>query len=60
MTLFCADIGQRVNDGGGTDIDEDIRVLDWSYEEFFAALDSGKIIDAKTIIAGQWLRQTEG
>ena len=60
MTLFCADLGRQVNDGGCTDIDEDIRVLDWSYEEFFAALDSGQIIDAKTIIAGQWLRQTEG
>ncbi|MEQ8248544.1 MAG: NUDIX domain-containing protein [Alphaproteobacteria bacterium] len=60
MTLFCAELGQRVNEGGGTDADEDIRVLDWSYAEFFSALDNGRIIDAKTIIAGLWLRQTQG
>ncbi|MDA0369195.1 MAG: NUDIX domain-containing protein [Proteobacteria bacterium] len=57
MTLFCADIADRINEGGGTDADEDIRVLDWRYDEFFAAIDAGRIIDAKTIIAGQWLRQ---
>jgi nudix-type nucleoside diphosphatase (YffH/AdpP family) len=56
MTLFCADAGSRLNDGGGTDDDEDIRVFEWSYDEFFAALDNGEIVDAKTIIAGQWLR----
>ncbi len=59
MTLFCADLGPRVSDGGGTDDDEDIRVLDWSYDEFFTALDNSVIVDAKTIIAGQWLRQNQ-
>jgi nudix-type nucleoside diphosphatase (YffH/AdpP family) len=56
MTLFCADAGNQVNNGGGTDDDEDIRVFEWSYDEFFAAIDRGEIVDAKTIIAGQWLR----
>ena len=56
MALFCADAGNQVNTGGGTDEDEDIRVFEWSYDEFFAAIDRGEIVDAKTIIAGQWLR----
>ncbi len=57
MTLFCAEAGKQVNSGGGTDADEDIRVLDWSFDEFFEAIDDGRIVDGKTIIAGQWLRQ---
>lgn len=57
MTLFCAEAGEQVNPGGGSDADEDIRVLDWSFETFFGAIDDGKIVDGKTIIAGQWLRQ---
>lgn len=56
MTLFCADAGDRMNNGGGTDDDEDIRVFEWSYDELFAAIDRGQIVDAKTIIAGQWLK----
>jgi len=56
LTLFCADAGNQVNNGGGTDDDEDIRVFEWSYDEFFAAIDRGEIVDAKTLIAGQWLR----
>jgi ADP-ribose pyrophosphatase len=59
MTLFCAEAGTQANAGGGTDADEDIRVFEWSYDEFFAAIDNGRVLDAKTIIAGQWLRQNE-
>ena len=55
MTLFCAEAGSQLNNGGGTDDDEDIRVFEWSYDEFFSAIDRGEIVDAKTIIAGQWL-----
>lgn len=56
MTLFVAEAGAQVTNGGGTDEDEDIRVLEWTYDELFAACDDGKIIDAKTIVAAQWLR----
>jgi len=31
MTLFCADAGAKMNNGGGTDVDDDddIRVFEW-------------------------------
>jgi len=59
VTMFVAEAGERVSAGGGHDADEDLRVLEWSYEEYFEALDSGAIKDAKALIAGQWLRQGE-
>jgi len=30
--------------------------LNGLYDELFAAIDRGQIVDAKTIIAGQWLK----
>lgn len=29
MTLFCADAGAKINNSGGTDDDDDIRVFEW-------------------------------
>lgn len=59
MTLYVAEAAKKVSPGGGTDEDEDIRVIEWDYDTFFAALDAGKIVDAKTLVAGLWLWRTE-
>jgi len=60
MSLFCAEAVRQVGPGGGTDHDEDIRVLEWSYDAFFDALDAGSLVDAKTLVAAQWLRAQVG
>ena len=63
ITLYCAEVdgSERVSGGGGvTSEDEDVDVLELSYQEAWEALDSGKIVDAKTIIALNWLRDRIG
>ena len=57
VTLFAAEAAEKIAPGGGTDPGEDIRVIEWTYDRFFKELDAGRVIDAKAIIAGQWLRQ---
>lgn len=45
----------RIDSGGGDITEqEDIEVLEFDYEEIPVLLESGKIIDAKTIILLQW------
>ena len=39
----------RLGLGGGVDADESIRLVEMAYEEAFAAIETGKIRDAKTI-----------
>jgi ADP-ribose pyrophosphatase len=53
--------GARVGMGGGLVAeDEDIQVREYTYDEACAALDAGELVDAKTIIALQWLRGRMG
>lgn len=63
ITLYCAEVDdfERVAGGGGVASEvEDVDVLELSYQEAWEALDSGKIVDAKTIIALNWLRHSIG
>lgn len=45
----------RRGPGGGADLGEDTRVVTLPVEEALRRLDAGEIVDAKTIIALQWL-----
>ena len=43
-------------DGGGLETEgEDIRVIDMTFKDAFTGIATGRIVDAKTIIALQWL-----
>jgi nudix-type nucleoside diphosphatase (YffH/AdpP family) len=44
--------------GGGVDIDEDIEVLEPTYDEAMTMIAKGEIIDAKTILLLQYARLT--
>jgi nudix-type nucleoside diphosphatase (YffH/AdpP family) len=46
---------ERLSEGGGID-DEDIRLVELPFDEAWAGVQDGRICDAKTIIALQWLR----
>lgn len=47
-----------IGSGGGREVaDEDIRRVVLTVDEALGSLDAGTIIDAKTIIGLQWLRQ---
>ncbi|WP_117194148.1 NUDIX domain-containing protein [Rhizobium terrae] len=49
------DLSDRVSDGGGlAEEHEDIEVLELPLDEAVAMIESGEIIDAKTIIMLQW------
>jgi len=57
--LYFAEIGKKdLNPSGGGVISEgeDILVQEISFDEALKMLDSGEIIDAKTIIALQWFK----
>lgn len=57
--LFYAEVEQtdRIQAGGGiAEEGENIQIREMSFRQAFEMIDSGKIIDAKTIIALQWLR----
>jgi ADP-ribose pyrophosphatase len=57
--LYCAFVseGARQSAGGGLASEhEDIRITAWPLDAFVARLSSGALTDAKTIIAGHWLR----
>lgn len=60
LFLFYAEVSlsddERTKVGGEND-DEYIEKISVSSSEFFYRLDHGKIPDAKTIIAGNWLRR---
>ena len=41
----------KVSDGGGLDSEqENIEVLEYTFDEAYAMIESGEIVDAKTII----------
>lgn len=58
LHLFYAEVSEtgRTGPGGGLDSEhEDIEVIELSIDELRARLDAGELVDAKTIIAAQWL-----
>lgn len=60
MVVFCAivsDTGRMSAGGGVATENEDIKVVEWPVEEFLAKLAARELKDAKTIIAGMWLKQ---
>jgi nudix-type nucleoside diphosphatase (YffH/AdpP family) len=50
------DAGHVAPGGGLADEGEDIKVVEFSLSEIFNAVGSGRIADAKTIIAIMWLK----
>ena len=57
--LFCAlvsEAARRSAGGGLASENEDIRVVEWRLDDFLARLEAGGLQDAKTIIAGYWLK----
>ena len=51
----------RQGPGGGTESEqEDIEITEMSIDELRARLDAGELVDAKTIIAAQWLLSRYG
>ena len=50
--------GRRRGPGGGLEEEgESIEVVEWPEEEVWAALDAGRIADAKTLVGLMWLRR---
>lgn len=59
IILYYAEVenADRVSRGGGlASEDEDIQLVEFSLPEVWQALESGAIVDAKTIVALMWLR----
>lgn len=59
IILYYAEVenADRVSRGGGlASEDEDIQLVEFSLPEAWQALESGAIVDAKTIVALMWLR----
>jgi len=59
IVLFCAlvsDAARKSAGGGVASENEDIKVIETPLDEFLALLSSGGLTDAKTIIAGHWLK----
>jgi nudix-type nucleoside diphosphatase (YffH/AdpP family) len=57
--LFCARIsdGARVAAGGGVASEhEDIKIVAFGLDDFLARIATGGFADAKTIVAGYWLK----
>jgi nudix-type nucleoside diphosphatase (YffH/AdpP family) len=53
-------IDKTAEGGGVTEDGEDIEVIEYPIEEFFARLTAGEFEDPKLIIAGQWLLARRG
>ena len=63
IILYSAEVNKadKATSGGGlASEDEDIKILEFSLEDLWAAFQSGEIVDAKTIIALMWLRDHVG
>jgi ADP-ribose pyrophosphatase len=59
IVLFCAlvsDAARKSAGGGVASENEDIKVIETPLDAFLARLSSGELQDAKTIIAGYWLK----
>jgi nudix-type nucleoside diphosphatase (YffH/AdpP family) len=62
IILFYGEVGDadRVSAGGGLASEhEDIELVELTLPDLWRALEIGDIVDAKTLIAAQWLRQRE-
>jgi len=60
IILFYGEVGDadRVSAGGGLASEhEDIQLIELTLPDFWRALENGDIVDAKTLIAVQWLQQ---
>jgi nudix-type nucleoside diphosphatase (YffH/AdpP family) len=60
--LYYAEVDNAalIDRGGGLAHEsEDIQAVEFSLPELWAALDAGRIVDAKTIIGLMWLRRNE-
>jgi nudix-type nucleoside diphosphatase (YffH/AdpP family) len=60
IILYYAEVDStdKVSSGGGLASEgEDIQIVELSLPELWTALDSGELVDAKTIIAAMWLRR---
>jgi ADP-ribose pyrophosphatase len=56
--LFCALVSQRLADGGGVATEhEDIKLVPVALDDFLARLVAHGFADAKTIVAGYWLKE---
>ena len=57
VALFCGRVDASSAHGlhGLADEGEDIKVSTWTFDEALQLLDEGRIVNAKTIIALQWL-----
>jgi ADP-ribose pyrophosphatase len=57
--LFCALVSDaaRTSAGGGLAAEnEDLKVTEWPLDAFLAGVTSGGLQDAKTLVAGYWLK----
>ena len=61
LTFFAAPYSpaDKIDSGGGIDDDEDIEVLEPTLDEALAMIESGEIIDAKTILLLQYAKLTK-
>jgi ADP-ribose pyrophosphatase len=60
IILFYGEVGDadRVSAGGGLASEhEDIQLVELTLPDLWRALENGDIVDAKTLIAAQWLQQ---
>lgn len=63
IVLYFAEIDEErpsTPGGGKPSEDEDIKRIEYSPAELWAMLDRNEIVDAKTIIAANWLRKRMG
>jgi ADP-ribose pyrophosphatase len=63
ILLYYAEVssaGKLASGGGLASENEDIQLLEFTLPELWQALDSGQIVDAKTIIGLMWLRYNSG
>jgi nudix-type nucleoside diphosphatase (YffH/AdpP family) len=59
--LFCALVSARAGEGGGVASEhEDIRLVPLVIDEFMRRLAAHSFADAKTIVAGYWLKDNLG
>lgn len=60
IMLFYSEVGDvdRISAGGGLASEhEDIQLVEVTLPDLWRALENGDIVDAKTLIAAQWLQQ---
>lgn len=60
IILFYGEVGDadRVSAGGGLASEhEDIQLVELTLPDLWRALENGDIVDAKTLVAAQWLQQ---